>query len=240
MKKIIQLITAAGVLAASSLSAQNLISYWDQNSNSLPGGFGFLPADFPQSADQGSGTLTIGNFDMTVDGTTGAYSYIQSFGGSTTNALAGVASGGSLSPQGGVDVGGAFSNNGMYIDLNVSTAGFAGVTVSWAQRGTSTGFDSRSFSYSADGGGSFNVVNVDTGALGSTWTTQTYDLSAITAIDDNMDVVFRITLDGATGGNGNNRFDNILVTAAVPEPATYAALAGLLALGLVIARRRRA
>jgi hypothetical protein len=232
--------TIAGLFIAASASAQNLIGYWDQNSNQLPDEtFGFAPASFPQPADQGSGTMTLSNFDTTTGGN-GAYSFIQSFAGSTVNALDSVPSGGSLSPQGGADLGGNFSNNGMHIDFNVSTAGFSGISISWAQRGTSTGFDSRTLSWSANGGGTFSVFATDSGTLGSSFAGVAYDLASITALDNNPNVVLRITLDGATSGTGNNRFDNILVTAAVPEPSVYAALIGLAALGFVIARRRRA
>lgn len=46
---------------------------------------------------------------------------------------------------------------------------------------------------------------------------------------------------GIQGGTSTIDFDNFSVTslAAVPEPATYALLGGLAALGLVVARRRR-
>jgi hypothetical protein len=45
--------------------------------------------------------------------------------------------------------------------------------------------------------------------------------------------LIRITVTGCTSNNGNNRFDNILVT---PEPAALA----LLGLGGLFLRRRRA
>ena len=43
----------------------------------------------------------------------------------------------------------------------------------------------------------------------------------------------------STDGGGTRGYDNILVENAIPEPSTYAALAGALALGLVAYRRRR-
>ena len=216
-------------------ASADVVAYWDQNSNDLGGGlFGFTPADFPQPADQGTGTLTLEDFDMTV-GANGAYSTIQSFGGSTENALPAVASGGSLSPQGGDDGTGAQSNNGMSIVLTASTTGLEDVIVSWAQRGTSTGFNSRAFSYSTDGV-NYTLVDTDTGALGSTFVTESYDLSSITALDDAPAVFFKITLDGATSATGNNRFDNILIEASViPEPASVV----LMGLGAVAMLRRR-
>jgi len=241
MNKSIITTLSLGVLAASA-SAQSVVAFWDQNSNVISSGFGFTTTSFPQSADQGSGALTLGNFDTTFvnNGTEDVYTYIQSFGGTTVGALAGVDAGGSLSPQGGSDLGGgAFANNGMNIDFSVSTLGFSGITISWAQRGTATGFTSREISFSSDGGANFIVVDTNTGALSSTFTQLTYDMTSVTALDENPNVVFRIVLDGATGSTGNNRFDNILITAAVPEPSTSALLLGALGLAFVLYRRRR-
>ncbi len=196
-----------------SVGQAETIAYWAQNDNSLPGGgFGFTPASFPQPADGGSlavdATLSLGNFDENTSGPDDAYDCIGSFAGTTSNAPDGVASGGSLSPQGCT---GETTNNGMHIEISASTAGFENIILSWAQRGTSSGFTSRQLAWSADGGVSFTDFGSDTGALGSSWSIQAYDLSAVTALHDNPDVVFRITLDGATGASGNNRFDNIRI-----------------------------
>ncbi len=219
------LITIALLLAAAA-PAQTVISYWAQNSNNLPGGgFGFTPASFPQPADVGEGTLTLANFLATVDPDTGAYTTIQSFSGNALNALPGFPAGGSLSPQGGPDTG----NNGMHINLHISTVGFENIAVSWAQRGTATGFIWRGFSYSADGGASFTLFDVNTGVLTDVWSVVSYDLSSVAALNHNPNVVLRITLDGASSTNGNNRFDNILVTgtpAEPPLPKTFEELVG--------------
>lgn len=221
-----------------SLHGQVIVAYWDQNSNDLPSGaFGFTESSFPLSADVGAGTLSLGNFNTTISGVDNAYLYIQSFGGTDLSALDGVVSGGSLSPQGGD----SNSNNGMYIDLDVDLSLYSDITVSWDQRGTSSGFASREFSYSTNGV-DFAVFETDSGTLSSSWVTETYDLTSITALNGASDVTFRITLDGATGSTGNNRFDNLLVTGnltAVPEPSTVAFLIGLCGVGVVLVRRRR-
>lgn len=242
MKKIIAFISL-GAAFASAASAQSIVAFWSQNSNNLtPSGFGFTPDSFPQSPDEGSGSITLSNFDTstTNNGSVDVYTYIASFAGTTVNALPNYASGGSLSPQvGSDDGGGIFSNNGMNIDFSVNTVGLSEISISWAQRGTASGFTSRAFAYSSNGGTDFTEFANDSGALGS-WTTTAYDLSSVSALDDNASVVFRITLDGGTGSTGNNRFDNILVTAAIPEPSTYATMLGLLTLGFVAYRRRKA
>ncbi len=179
-------------MLAGSASAET-IAYWNQNSNNLPGGgFGFTPTDFPQAADLGNGELSLANFDMSTSGVDGAYTYIASFGGTTENAQNGDPSGGSISPQGGDDGNGAQSNNGMQMLLSASTVGFTDISVSWAQRGTSTGFTSRVFAYSTDGGANFTDVSFagDSGVLTITWTVESPDLTAVSGLADNSDVVF--------------------------------------------------
>lgn len=226
----------ASMLLASSAPAA-LIAYWDQNSNQLPSGaFGFVPADFPQPADQGAGTITLANFETTTGGVDGAYTSIPSFGGDALNAQPTIAPGGSLSPAGGT----ATANNGMSILLNVSTVGYEDIQVSWAQRGTATGFTGRQFAYSTDGV-NFTDLGTDTGVLPATWAVQAYDFSSIPSVDNQASVTFRITLTGATNSSGNNRFDNITIegTPAIPEPGTAVlALLSLAATGAVSMRSR--
>jgi hypothetical protein len=79
--------------------------------------------------------------------------------------------------------------------------------------------------------------------------TFSYDLSSITALDDDSSVVFRIVDDSTTSINGGtvatsgtDRIDNFVVSGtadAVPEPSSMAltAVGGLL--GLVTIRRKR-
>lgn len=233
--RILTFLCASMLLVSSAPAA--LIAYWDQNSNQLPSGaFGFVPADFPQPADQGTGSLTLANFDTTTGGVDGAYTSIASFGGDALNAQPTIVAGGSLSPTGGTGT----VNNGMSILLNVSTAGYEDIQVSWAQRGTSTGFTGRQFAYSTDGV-NFTDLGADTGALPSTWAIKAYDFTSIAAVDNQASVTFRITLTGAGNASGNNRFDNITVTGtpAIPEPGTAVlALLSLAAAGAVTMRSR--
>ncbi|RUO27881.1 nuclease [Aliidiomarina sedimenti] len=201
------LLTVATLALSAPAFASQPIAYWAQNDNELvDGGNGFTPASFPMPADVGEGSLYLNNFNDDVQD--GAYRFIQSFSGSTSNALPGFGSGGSLSPQGGA----GNSNNGMSVVMEVDTSELQDIHVSWAQRGTATGFDSREFAWSVDGS-NYTVVETDTGALGSSWSVENYDLSAVTALNDQPNVYFRITLDGASSQNGNNRFDNLLVSA---------------------------
>lgn len=202
------LFASLALLLVISAGAQgpNVLAYWAQNNNNLPSsGFGFTPASFPQPADVGNGSLSLENFNEAVGGN-GAYSSIQSFTGTTANAEAGFGSGGSLSPQGGPGL----SNNGMSILLEVSTLDHEDINLSWAYRRTGTGFNSVQLAYSSDGGSSFTNFGAPF-TPPSSFSTTSFDFSSIAALNDNPDVVFRITLNGATNASGNNRYDNIKV-----------------------------
>ena len=85
-----------------------VIAYYAENDNTLESGaFGFEPGDFPQSPDQGSGSLTLANFDQTTETTSAGdtkYQFVESFTGTTVNAQGSTAAGGSLSIEGGTDL----------------------------------------------------------------------------------------------------------------------------------------
>jgi hypothetical protein len=232
------LLLVASALAVSSVaqpaSASTLIAYWDQNSNALPAsGFGFLEGAFPQAASQGTGTLTVGGglFEDTIVNSNGeVYQWIQSFAGSDINAQPEITSGGSISPQGGTDSG----NNGAYFQFAFSMAGLTDLGVSYATRGTSTGFNTQTWSYSTNGT-DFTDFETVTGTTSTTFSLK--EFSAPAALDNVATAFLRVTFDGATASNGNNRLDNITLT-AVPEPSTVALAAMGLGLAGFAARRR--
>lgn len=184
------------ILAASALpsAAQDVLHYWNFNNAD-----GSPPFSSPHSAD-----YTVGGGELTYSFVP---AFVQSFSGSTINARQGDASGGSLSIQGGDGE----INNGEHFELHIPTAGYTQIAVSYAMRRTSTGFDSRSVSYSLDGGNEFeHFVEID--ANEADWWLEEIDLSTIEGSENNADFVLRIALNGVTSDNGNNRFDNITVT----------------------------
>ena len=102
-----------------------------------------------------------------------------------------------------------------------------------------------SFAYSLDGGSAFTSIystgfdadNTD-GVTALTTSLQTFSASSI-AISGDTDLQLRVRVD-VNGGNDGYNFDNFSVQGTpIPEPGTYAAFAGVLALGMILRRRRK-
>ena len=216
---------------------RQVVAYWAQNDNSLPGGgFGFISTAFPQPADVGIGQLSVGGglFSETEVNSNGdeVFTWIESFAGFAANAQDGFPAGGSISPQGGTDNG----NNGGYFDFTFSMTGLTDLQVSYDTRGTGGGFTTHEWSYSTDGT-DFVFLETFTGRNVTSWSTLELEPSLLTVLDNVETVFLRLTFDGATGATGNNRLDNITLT-AIPEPSTYALIFGAVLLAGVLARRR--
>lgn len=96
-----------------------------------------------------------------------------------------------------------------------------------------------SWEYSTDGS-SFTDSGI-TSNIGGNEQLFTVDLSNVEALDGVSDVFLRGTAENFDGGGdgftGSLGMDNFSAE-AVPEPSTYAAIAGALALGAAVARRR--
>ena len=82
---------------------------------------------------------------------------------------------------------------------------------------------------------SFDLQNQ--GLNDTTWTSYSVPISGITPGTATFEMRFQIAAGAFTGAGAGIAVDNVTVS-AVPEPATYAALVGLLALGVVVWRRR--
>lgn len=207
MKKITLILFALAVSV--NVHSQEIVAYWNQNSNDLPGGgFGFLadPDAFPQDADLGEGLLTVGG-GMLDDTNTNSnddlvYTWVLSFAGSAINAEGDDEAGGSISIQGGTDNG----NNGSYLQFEISMEEKSNLQISYATRGTAAGFTTQTWSWSTDGE---NFTNF--GTIENTNVTDFFlvEANAPSNLNGEESVYLRVTLDGATASNGNNRFDNI-------------------------------
>lgn len=147
---------------------------------------------------------------------------------------------------------------GDYFQFSLSTVGYTGLKVSWAQVSSSTGPGEFKLAYQVNGGGftdyaNYTVLPNQAGAPGlGTWSSVTenvgynysFDLSALTAVDNAAAVDFRLimvstadaTPPGTVANTGTSRVDNFEV-AVVPEPSSFALVGfGVLAL---VARRRK-
>ena len=186
-----------------------LIAYWNFNT--------YAGADTPPAfnADAGSGSLSFDTF-------TGASSDNQA--GSTINARNSAVAGQALALVGN-------SHNDESFVISVSGTGLSSFVLTYAARRTSTGFSTHQWDYSTDG-----VTYTPFTSIGFTgndvFESKTVDFSSVTALENSTTVYFRNTVAGATGGSGNNRFDNIAIE-AVPEVRHYSILS-LIALLIVI------
>lgn len=156
---------------------------------------------------------------------------------------------------------GSFWAVGDYFQFEASTTGYRDVSVSFDQTSSGTGPREFKLQYSIDGTsftdvGNYKVLQNTTTGGRTSWNSNStflqsaysisFPLSGTTAVNDRASVFFRLTMwdtPAANGGPvntvGTSRIDNFTVTAtAVPEPATYATLAGVSLVGLAAWRRR--
>jgi hypothetical protein len=213
MKKI-TFILGLALIFSGSIQSQEIIAYWNQNSNDLPGPgdlFGFLanPDAFPQVADLGAGQLTVGGGILNETITNGnndlVYRWVQSFSGSTINAEGDDEAGGSISIQGGTDV----ANNGSYIQFQISMANHQDLGISYATRGSGSGFNSQTWSWSTDGTTFTNFAAVDDTNVTAFFLVEADGPAQLNGV---ANAYLRITFNGATSSTGNNRVDNIKFT----------------------------
>ncbi len=220
MKKI-TLFLGLALIFSIPLQAQDIVAYWNQNSNDLPGGgFGFLadPDSFPQAADLGNGSLTVGGGILSETETNGngdlVYRWIPSFAGSLINAEGDDVAGGSISIQGGTDNG----NNGAYIQFEFSMTNKQNLEISYATRGTASGFTSQTWSWSTNG-----TDFTDFGTITDTNVTDFFLVEAAgpSELNNAATAYLRVTFDGATTTSGNNRLDNIKLEAGVLSTQSF-------------------
>lgn len=148
-----------------------------------------------------------------------------------------------------------------YFEFAVSTAGFNAVYVSFSQTSSNTGPRDFSLQYSTTGVGGpytpFADYDAQANAAPNAWNSTipvpsaffSFDLTAIDALENNTDVVFRLVDTSTTSANGGtvatagtSRVDDFTVSdepIAPPVPEPSAILALISGAAVILARRRR-
>ncbi len=143
-----------------------------------------------------------------------------SYNGDTANGLTGTGAGKSFVPQGGTKdtETDKFYNNEKSFELAIPTTGYANIGLSYAIQRTRSGFTSNLIEYSVNGGDSY-IEHSTLTDIPAEFATRGFDFSDIPEANNNPDFKIKITLDGASAYDGNNRFDNIRITGS--EICTY-------------------
>jgi hypothetical protein len=145
--------------------------------------------------------------------------------------------------------------NGQFITFSLDMSGYQDLVLTYATTRTSTGFTDQIWSYSTDNSTftDFTTINgassipVDSSPTSSSYAVGTVDFSSASTLDNDSSIWIRLTLNGASGTSGADRFDNIQFNvsdyvAPVPEPAAWGEIsgAGLLAFcGFQLWRQKR-
>ncbi|MBU9713071.1 immunoglobulin-like domain-containing protein [Evansella tamaricis] len=185
-------LTVVGESTSPPVVVEPLIGYWAFNTNGFSN---ILTSGQDLEADEGLALLRT-NFTS-----------ISEFAGTTINALGGYPAGGSLSLVGN-------ANNNNYVELEFSTLGLEGIELSFATRGTGTGFNEHQWMYSLDGE---NWVEFGENTATRNTSFQLETLSLSNEVNNKETVFVRVYLDGATSTSGNNRIDNLQVNGTVIE-----------------------
>ena len=102
------------------------------------------------------------------------------------------------------------SANGKSLIIKFSMTDLKNAEISFATRGTSTGFSSHNWAWSTDGT-NFTDFGENSAVVTTSFVVKTLPLGNLV---DNEDVVFlKLTFDGATTASGNNRIDNLVIKA---------------------------
>ena len=146
------------------------------------------------------------SFDFaTLAGVTGYYDTVTST--ATQNARNADAAGLSLRVRNPVNA----------IVIKAPTTGYENIVVAYANDKTAKGAATNTVYYSVDGGATFVNTGIATPSyspsLDPTYTLSKFDLSAITAANNNPNFQFKIVFSNAPapGTSGNNRFDNLTI-----------------------------
>lgn len=219
MKKVIILASLAAVSFAGVSSAQSLVAAWDFN---YPASFGGLDVDGDFVNDTSANATwgdTSATFSWTGMGAGGGLSSGQSLNSNILLRPTQIAS----MNEGFAWIVDANSSSAAVLSLNLDLSGFSAAELTFAAG-------------SQNGPVTLDVNGTQFGLTAGQDALQTLDISALAGLGN---AVVNFTFADFTGTD-NAVLDNFQVTGtAVPEPSTFAALAGLVALGFAATRRRK-
>ncbi|MFZ4773904.1 MAG: S8 family serine peptidase [Terrimicrobiaceae bacterium] len=201
-----------------------LIAGWDFQTT-LTGGTSLSPA--PNTP-----TLLVANFGagtLYLDGTNGSNSWVNASTGNELSAFGGT---GQNAGQGFSTVTTGSSSlailnstaNGKSIVFIFSMTGLKNLIVSYASQRTNSGFSSQQWDYSINGTTWTNIQTIS--LVPTSFATQT--LATISGLDGAANAYLRLTVSGATTNSGNNRLDNIQLSATTSNAIPVISTSGTL------------
>lgn len=224
MKKILSLSIAVLISLSATKSSATLIAGWDFA--------GLLAA--PNTPATIAATVGSGSIDVSEFIPTGSNAERNAFAGSTINTFIGGDTGA------GMALSLVNSNaNGKSLIFSFSMLGYEDLVVSFATRGTATGFNTHAWSWSTDGIG-YTPFAGNTAVTATSFELKSIDFSSVSGLENSASAYLKLTFSGATSTSGNNRLDNIQFNATVvPEPSIAALVGGFGVLALFMSSRRR-
>lgn len=221
MKRVVILWGVAFLLAFGSVANANLMAVWDFGPNK--DNYTLVPQ---YEYVSGVPTLAAGNADYDDNGGNGV-AFTDAGGNSHT-------AGQALHWD---DVSGS-GDDDAYIIITIDTTGWQDMSIRWDYKSDNTGGNKGPVSFDLDyavgSGGWIDIVNNYAITRDDAWHQFSYDLSSLTAINNQSSVQFRINDLDKDDENGDYWQDNVQLT-GVPEPLT----AVLLALGGVALLSKR-
>lgn len=240
MKRTILLITFGLALATSTANAYELIGFWHFNSVTEAGvleqinGLGTSAAKLDYSKD--AGNATVAKLSAWNDVSDPSKGNLWGNNGGASNQNFGANGSGETSnwpsvvpnPVAGysLQIVGSNNNNRSFI-IELDDA-IAGCVLSYAtRRGSSNYFTNQTIAWSTDNGVTWTNAGTGSALSDTGWNTVSVSLGDVFAKTSGSEKnLIRVTVSGASGDTGYNRFDNVRVEGTiVPEPMTMALLA---------------